>query len=154
LDKGPTDSAEGAMTNSSAVSPAVALAYLHARYRVASPHSFVMRIGEYCPEIWELHEALAVKCSAFITAWNPLGALLDAASNGARNTALSRELQRRGQRYFDGVGEDPESIWPGEESFLVAGIERREAIELGNLYQQNAVVWSGSDAVPQLLMLR
>ena len=37
---------------------------------------------------------------------------------------------------------------------LALGLSRNETIELGHLFDQNAVVWSGVDGVPELILLR
>jgi len=57
-------------------------------------------------------------------------------------------------KFLDGFGQDPAGKWTEEESFLVLGISLEAAKKLGNQFEQNAIVWSDSDAVPQLIMLR
>ena len=41
-----------------------------------------------------------------------------------------------------------------EESFLVYGLTLEAAKALGTRLEQNAFIWSGEDAVPQLILLR
>jgi hypothetical protein len=68
--------------------------------------------------------------------------------------ALSKELERRSLSYVEGIGQHKSNQWPGEESFLVFGLTLEAANTLGSKLEQNAIVWSGKDAVPQLILLR
>jgi len=36
----------------------------------------------------------------------------------------------------------------------VPGLARAAAQELGRQFQQNAIIWAGADAVPELILLR
>jgi hypothetical protein len=53
-----------------------------------------------------------------------------------------------------GIGVHPTGEWRGEPSYLVPGLSREAAEELGRQFEQNALIWSGADAVPELLLLR
>jgi hypothetical protein len=55
---------------------------------------------------------------------------------------------------IDGDGADPSGQWPAERSYLAFGIDADAARELGRRFQQDAVIWIGKDAIPQLLLLR
>ena len=74
--------------------------------------------------------------------------------NDARQTVLARELQERDLTYIRGVGQHPTNGWTGEQSFLVLGLSRDDARMLGARHEQNAIVWCGPDAVPELVLLR
>ncbi|MGF6599669.1 hypothetical protein P3T23_004397 [Paraburkholderia sp. GAS448] len=63
------------------------------------------------------------------------------------------ELTQLGLRFIDGIGQRPASEW-AEPNFLVPGISLEAAKELGERYEQNAIVWCGADAVPDLVLLR
>jgi hypothetical protein len=52
------------------------------------------------------------------------------------------------------MGQHPSNKWPGEEIFLVLGLYFEAAKALGERFGQNAIVWCGIDAVPQLIVLR
>lgn len=101
-----------------------------------------------------LHETAGVQSSAFVTAWNPYSQQCDDKTNGNRQNALADELTKLGLRFVDGIGQHPSGEWPGEPSFLVLGMSLEAAKELGARYDQNAIVWCGRDAVPQLVLLR
>lgn len=136
------------------IAPAVIAAYRAARYRVLAPHPFILVIDHASPELAVAQARHGVRCSAFVTACNPYGQLLGAAENQARMRGLEQELAASGLRFVAGVGEDPEGHWPGEDSVLVLGLERAEAIALGRRHGQNTIVWSGVDGMPELVLLR
>jgi len=137
----------------SVIPPDVIRAYLQTCYHVHGDPPLTLRIGEPNAGLAALHAAAGVDCSAFITAWNPLSQQLPDAENAARQDALAAELQRRGHRYLEGRGQHPVEAW-GEASFLVPGLGLEAARTLASAYGQNALVWSGADAVPQLILLR
>ena len=63
-------------------------------------------------------------------------------------------LAGRGFPCLPGVGQHPTNGWPGEPSVLALGVSRKEAVALGRQFGQNAVVWSGADGVPELILLQ
>ena len=71
-----------------------------------------------------------------------------------RQGELTAELIRRGLAFLEGVGQHRSGDWPGEPSFLVLGLALEVAKSLGKHYEQNAIIWCGPDAVPQLTLLR
>lgn len=71
-----------------------------------------------------------------------------------RQEDLANELKQRSLIFIDGIGQHPSKEWPGEPSYLVFGLKLEAAKTLGVKYEQNAIIWTGSDAVPQLILLR
>lgn len=129
-------------------------AYRAALYQVdAAPTPFVLRVGERSLRLAELHAAHRVTCSAFVTAWNPFSLLQADAQNRRAQARLERELADQGYVMYGGTGKDADGGWPGEESVLVIGLPREAAIKVGRAYGQNAVVWSGATAVPELVLV-
>lgn len=116
--------------------------------------AFILRVGQANPDLLLVHEQQKTECSAFLTACNPFSTQLDATSNAVRQATLASELSLRGLAFFPGIGLHPKNEWPGEESFLIFGLTLEAAKKLGAYWQQNALIWSGSDAVPQLILLR
>jgi len=116
--------------------------------------SVTLRVGVACPELMALHRAHRADCSAFVTACNPFSQAFDEAANAERQATLARELKQRSLTFIDGVGQHPSHQWPGEASFLVFGLTLEATKTLGARLEQNAVIWSGSDAIPQLILLR
>ncbi|MGO4579961.1 DUF3293 domain-containing protein [Cupriavidus sp. 2TAF22] len=139
----------------SSIDPKIIQAYRETHYHVRGATPLTLNVGEPNPALAALHAAAGVDCSAFITAWNPFSQQEDdPAANAVRQQALVRELTQLGLRCIDGIGQHPTNGWDGEESFLVPGLSLDAARALGARYGQNAVVWSGADAVPQLILLR
>ncbi|MEZ5595167.1 MAG: DUF3293 domain-containing protein [Pseudomonadales bacterium] len=87
-------------------------------------------------------------------ACNPRGEMGTDGENHARQQALAVNLDQKGHARLTGIGEDPAGEWPGEASLLILGMNREEAADLGAQWGQNAVVWAGADATPELIFLR
>ncbi|TPQ30929.1 DUF3293 domain-containing protein [Cupriavidus pinatubonensis] len=129
-------------------------AYLETYYHVHGSAPTTLKVGEANPVLAALHETADVGCSAFITAWNPYSERQELARNLERQQALVHTLLQCGFHFIDGIGQHPANGWPAEESFLTLGLALDDAKALGTQFGQNAIVWSGSDAVPQLILLR
>ncbi len=138
----------------SSISTSTIRAYEETEYRVFGNMPMTLRIGVRHALLACLHLEHNVECSAFVTAANPLGILNSDAENARYQTALSEELTLKGLRFISGVGQHPSGQWPGEPSFLILGLSLEAASQLGVQYKQNAIVWCGNDATPQLILLR
>jgi hypothetical protein len=95
-----------------------------------------------------------VDSAGYLTAWNPLSKPQARAQNDAANAWLIAELERLGCRCLHGYGAGSDTAWEPEASVLALGLGLPQARELGKRYGQNAVVFAGADAVPQLVLLR
>lgn len=142
------------MLSSTIIDPGTSQAYLETEYHVHGDPAFTLRVGQASPELLDAHKRQRTKCSAFLTAHNPFSELLDEGTNAARQADLARELTHRSLVFHGGMGRHPSNDWPGEESFLVFDLSLEAAKTLCVRFQQNAFVWSGADAVPQLILLR
>ena len=129
-------------------------AYEETEYRVTQGYPFVLRVDVPSPALLGLYRAKNVSCAAFITACNPFSRELTDAENAVRQTDLVSKLKRRSLSYLEGVGQHPSGDWPGEPSFLALGVAIEAAKSLGKAYEQNAIIWCGADAVPDLVLLR
>ncbi|MEM5431846.1 DUF3293 domain-containing protein [Cupriavidus oxalaticus] len=129
-------------------------AYLETHYHVHGRAPTTLQVGEANALLAALHETAGVACSAFLTACNPFSQQLEPPRNLELQEALAESLQQRGLRFIGGIGQHPANGWPGEESFLVLGLALDDAKALGTQLGQNAIVWSGADATPKLLLLR
>jgi hypothetical protein len=76
------------------------------------------------------------------------------AENETAQAELERLLTRDGFIVWRGRGIDPSGDWPGEDSVLVLGISKDVSIDFGRQYRQNAIVWLGEDATPELVLLK
>ncbi len=138
----------------SLIPPDTIQAYRETDYRVLGDLPLVLRINEFNKPLSALYQTNQANCCCYITAFNPLGNIINDDANADRQSLLATDIQSRGLTFFKGIGEHPSGEWPGEPSFLVLGIAIEAAKSLGNKYEQNAIVWCGSDAVPQLVLLR
>jgi S-adenosylmethionine synthetase len=138
----------------SAIAPGLIQSYRDTEYHAMAPGRCTLRIDQACAELEDLHRREGVASSAFVTACNPRSTSLLADENAARQAELRSELVRRGLRFLDGHGQDLSNRWPPEASCLVLGVDLATACELGRRWEQNAIVWSGPDAVPRLILLR
>ena len=129
-------------------------AYSETEYRVTQDSSFVLKVGVPSSKLAALYKTKNVSCAAFITACNPLSKQLSETDNVNRQSELSAELKRRSLSIREGVGRHPSGDWPGEPSFLVLGLSLEAAKSLGMAFEQNAIIWCGPDAVPNLVLLR
>lgn len=75
-------------------------------------------------------------------------------SRSAWFAGIRSGLTARGLQFMPGVGVGADPKWQGEPSVLVLGLPLQHARALGTSYLQNAIVWCGEDAVPQLVLLR
>lgn len=141
-------------TISTAVGRDLVRAYEETDYLVAARTPFVLRVRRASSPLEALHSAHGVRSSCFITACNPFSGPLTDERNAARQAALRAELQGAGLIHFEGAGQHPSNGWPPEPSFLVLGLDRVAARELGRRWEQNAIVWAGPEAIPELIVLR
>lgn len=131
-------------------------AYLETEFWVYGQPRWALRIGvrsEPLAELLRQHVNKAGAGAAFISACNPFSQPLSADENAALHRQLGSELQAGGLPHWEGIGQHPGNGWPGEPSYLVLNLGCDEACSLGRRLQQNAIVWVGADAVPDLLVL-
>jgi hypothetical protein len=136
------------------VDPTLLAAYAATDYVVNGVEpAFVLRVGQPSTPLRTLHEQYGISCSAFLTAWNPGSSIRANELNQSAQSELETTLRARGFTLIPGVGVDPDGNWPAEQSVLVLGVAREEAEQLGREYGQNAILWMGADAVPEVLLL-
>jgi hypothetical protein len=146
------------MPSTSILAPALLRAYEETHYCVnaATPDQaeFVLRVNEVSKSLAAMHKKYGVDCSAYLTACNPWSESLPDSENALRQANLLLTLRVRSLRWLDGVGQHPGNQWPGEPSVLILGLSLAAAKVLAQDFEQNACVWSGADAKPQLVVLR
>jgi hypothetical protein len=145
---------KGMGMESSKIDSATIAAYRAAHYEVLEPDPFVLHVGLVSTRLADLLMREQASCVGFITAWNPFSENVTEADNSAAQSSLMKELIERGFSTVPGFGKDPSGKWPSEESLLVIGLSLEEVKQLGIKYRQNAVIWSGEKAVPELILLR
>lgn len=128
-------------------------AYRVALYRVDDQgYAFVLRVGEPSAALASCHADFGVTCSTFITACNPRSRPTERDANEAAMRRLERALDEQGRAWLKGVGAAPDASWEPEPSLLVPGLEADAALDLARAFDQHAIVWAGTDAVPRLVL--
>jgi hypothetical protein len=133
--------------------PGLISAYRATAYAVFAEPEFALRIGERSAPLAKHYERTGCHCAAYITGWNPLGTACSPTENAAAQERLIETVNALGLEYLKGEGRGEIGDWPPEESLLIFGCSRSRAKQLGHRFKQNAVVWIGPDAVPDLIML-
>ena len=129
-------------------------AYSATHFTVLEPRPLTLRVDHHSAELAKLLKEMGVSSAGYLTAWNPYSAETSAADNEAAQLSLIRSLSLEGYPTLKALGVDPAGEWPGEESVFVPGLDLERAKSLGVEFGQNAIVWAGPDAVPQLVLLR
>ena len=146
--------AEGFLFSTSVISQSSIQAYLETNYHVDGSMPLTLKIGVANDGLATLHTSYGVESSAYLTACNPFSEALVDSVNDQRMAVLASELQQLGLSWIEGIGKHPTNGWAGEQSYLVLGLSREEALRLGARHEQNAIVWCGLDTVPELVLLR
>lgn len=130
-------------------------AYRSTEYRVLSEDGeFVLRVGQRSDALARLFELTGTHGATFITAENPFSQATTPGENQANQARLRKDLTSFSATILDGAGQGEDPAWEPEASFLAIGVSRAQACELGQKYRQNAIIWAGEDAVPELVLLR
>lgn len=119
----------------------------------ASPVQFSISIGRHSPELESLFASLGKSSAAFITAENPFSEATSPEENSTNQERLRVDLAALGATTVEGEGRGQDPAWPPEASLLAIGITYEQACELGRKYRQNAIVWVGDNANPELVLL-
>ena len=112
---------------------------------------FYIVVGEHSPELDRLLTSHRAKEWAYITAHNPGSRRMSAKDNDLRNQRLLTRIERQGYSYLKGEGVGGDSDWPPEESYLIIGLSRSDAIRLGSEFGQNAIVAGLKSDTPELV---
>lgn len=139
----------------SEISPGLIASYKAAGYQaVVEADILILHIDQYSAPLNQILGKFEHQCAAYITAANPLSQQQRPHVNQIRNTKLRNALTQHTDRVFAGASTDPAKLWPPEKSFLALGINLKTAMSLGRQFDQNAVVWADTDAIPRLILLR
>lgn len=126
-------------------------AYRNTNYCVSAPGQIVvLRVGLVSEGARNLMAACSAEGGVFITAWNPFGKVLSQTENIKANAALKKELEDVATIVLAGYGSSPDVSWR-EDSFFAFPIGKSTATEFCCRYAQNAVIFVGSDGVPELV---
>lgn len=125
-------------------------AYKQTSFNVYEP-LITIKVDEKNTKLDELLKSYNLHEWAYITAWNPYSEVTSLTINEQRNQELKADLTKYVIFEGEGVGTDPH--WLPEKSFLVFGITREEAIDIGRTYRQNAIVAGSLYSFAELIWL-
>jgi len=130
-------------------------AYRATDYRLGhTDKDIVLAVGLRSCRLAQLFTANQVNCGAFLTAYNPRGAIQSDEANKLGHAELAAKLQELELQTIEGSGSEEGSKWKPELSYFALGMALEPAKEIGVYFDQDAIVWVGPDAVPQLILLR
>lgn len=124
-------------------------AYLRTTY--AAGLSLKLRVGQPHPFLDEMMAFRGLNEYAYLTAWNPGSRPLPEAENRERQERLKAALRGR-HPLVEGIATADDGAWR-EESILVLGIPREEALAVGRAFGQVAILVGTRGGVPELAWL-
>ena len=143
------------MAETTQIHPDKVRAYLATDYRLGhTEQDIVLTIGKHSEPLAALFAGNGVNCGAFLTAYNPRGAIQSDEANEPGHAELASMLHDQGLQAVEGSGSEEGTEWPAEKSYFALGLQLDAAKQIGRHFDQDAIVWVGADAVPQLILLR
>ena len=143
------------MAETTQIHPDKVRAYLATGYRLGhAAQDIVLTIGKRSDHLAALFAVKGVNCGAFLTAYNPRGALQPEPANQLAHAQLATQLEQLGHAVIEGSGSEEGTDWAAEESYFALGMALEPAKAMGTHFDQDAIVWVGPAAVPQLILLR
>ena len=143
------------MAQATQIHPDKVRAYLATTYRLGhSEQDIALTIGQRSDWLAALFADKGVDCGAFLTAYNPLGALQSDEANERAHARLAARLAGLGIESIEGSGSEAGTDWPAERSYFALGLSLDAARAIGTGLDQDAIVWVGVDAIAQLILLR
>jgi hypothetical protein len=143
------------MSETTQIHPDKARAYLATNYRLGhTEHDIILNIRVRSARLAALFNSRGVACGAFLTAYNPRGAIQSNEANDRGHAELAAMLRNQGLHAVEGSGSEEGTEWPAEKTYFALGLQPDTAKQIGSHFDQDAIVWVGADAVPQLILLR
>ena len=143
------------MAETTQIHPDKLRAFLATDYRLGhTSQDIVLTIGQRSERLAALFGGNGVNCGAFLTAYNPRSTVQSDATNDLAHAQLAAKLQELGVLAIEGSGSEEGTEWPAEKSYFALGLALEPAKAIGTHFDQDAMVWVGPDAVPQLILLR
>ena len=143
------------MVQATQIHPDKLRAYLSTAYRLGhTEQDIVLCIGVRSERLAAQFAATGKHCGAFLTAYNPRGCMQSELANASAHSRLADVLQGLKYTFIEGAGIGTDGEWPAERSYFVPGMDLALAKSIGIQFDQDAIVWIGADAIPQLILLR
>lgn len=114
---------------------------------------FEFQPNVFCPDLQKLHHTHNCQTSALITAFNPYSVAQNHQTNDNLQAQLVHDLKQDSFTLLNGYGKssDESCDWV-EMSVLALNIDYDSALEYATKYKQNAFVWVGPSAIPELVI--
>lgn len=129
-------------------------AYLQTTYVVCvKDKEYNLHVSKFNEEFRDFCITKNIMKWAIITAYNPYSKLCSLSDNEANNKKLKVIIETKNFLFFDAVGVPEKDSWDSEKSFFIYNIHKEQAIEIGNLFKQNAIIYGENNSVPELLFL-
>ncbi len=125
-------------------------AYEATDYKVYSP-AIIITVGKLNKDLDQLLLENNEIDWAYITSCNPFGR--DCSEDENKNYYESLLQYVSDNKYFEGEGQGIDTTWPAEKSILIIGISESQAIEIGNRYNQNAILVGKYEQEAELKLL-
>lgn len=109
-----------------------------------------LRIAQVAEKMCHWLETTGAVTFALVTADNPASRRLSPAENRLRHAVLQEDLRALALPFFVAENRPDEASWPVEIACCVMGMTLDAALELGRRHGQNAIVFGGTDGLPQL----
>ena len=143
------------MSETTQIHPDKIRAYEATDYRLGhTDQDIVLTIRKRSERLATLFAGKGVNCGAFLTAYNPRGAVQSDEANDRAHAQLAAKLNELRVQAIEGSGSEEGTDWPSEKSFFALDLALEPAKAIGTHFDQDAIVWVGADAVPQLILLR
>lgn len=127
-------------------------AYRQTLYEVFSDKGVIqLRVDVKSPPLDQLLQQYQQTTWALITACNPYSQPLSALENRNRNRTLAADLEKLGLPLLKALGRDETDQWPAEESLFIVGLNRVDAVYMGQKFSQNALLYGERGNPPELL---
>jgi len=117
-------------------------AYLATFYHIfVAAGRLTIRVGQCHPHVDQLLDEHDCRGWAYITAQNPGSVQLPDEENQRRQFELEEEVTQGGWQFYRGEGVGAHGNWPPEQSVLIVGIGKEEAVKLARRHGQAALVY-------------
>lgn len=128
--------------------------YLNTDYQINIHNELIcLRINHYSQPLAHLLKATQQPSGAIISAYNPQSKLQNDRNNTRAHQLLQHDLCNLGYAIIESLHKDSVEQWPIEKGFLAIGLNLNDARSIGRRFNQNAIVWINSDAIPRLILL-
>lgn len=130
-----------------------ATGYVVRAHPLVGDRKHVLRVAALHPELDAALAAHGFTTWAFLTAWNPHSHARPLRANARLQQRLLTLLEAQGHPSVSAVGVAEDRRW-FEESLFVPGLSRDEALRMGRLFDQEAVLWGAVGGAAELVMCR